>query len=140
MRILIVEDSTPIRMSLAKLLRDWGHEVVQASNGAKAWEHLGDSAVSLVISDWMMPEMDGIELCKRVRATDAGRYIYFILLTARAEKSDLVEGMEAGADDFISKPFNRSELQVRIRAAERMLGPAPVPNPGGFGGRYRLLA
>jgi sigma-B regulation protein RsbU (phosphoserine phosphatase) len=121
MRILIAEDSRSIRLSLAKLLHKWGHEVVQAANGVEALEAFAAAPVSLIISDWMMPEMDGIELCKRVRASDSERYTYFILLTARSEKSDLVEGMEAGADDFISKPFNRSELQVRIRAAERML-------------------
>lgn len=121
MQILIAEDSTPIRISLAKLLKNWGHEVLQAADGEEAWQVLVDNPVSLIISDWMMPKLDGVELCKRVRETKHEKYLYFILLTARSETSDLVEGMAAGADDFISKPFSRSELQVRIRAAERIL-------------------
>lgn len=121
MRVLIVEDSRAILLSLSRLLRKWGHEVEQAANGVEALALLETLPVSLVISDWMMPEMDGLELCRQVRAADLDRYTYFILVTARSERADLVEGMEAGADDFIAKPFHPGELEVRVRAAQRVL-------------------
>jgi CheY-like chemotaxis protein len=93
-----------------------------AVNGAEAWRLLENTEYPVVISDWMMPEMDGLELIRRIRARAAARYVYTLLLTARSQKEDVVEGMEAGADDFVTKPFDRDELRVRLRAAERILG------------------
>lgn len=122
MRILIADDSSDAREILARLLKRWGHEVVSASNGEEAWEALAREPIRLVISDWMMPVLDGVELCRRVRAATWDRYVYLILLTARDDKEDLIEGMNAGADDFLTKSFSFRELQVRLRAAERILG------------------
>jgi sigma-B regulation protein RsbU (phosphoserine phosphatase) len=122
MRILIADDASDAREIIGRLLRRWGHEVVTASDGLEAWEILTREPIRLIISDWMMPELDGLELCRRVRAADWGHYIYFILLTARDDKEDLVVGMTAGADDFLTKSFNFEELRVRLRAAERILG------------------
>lgn len=121
MRILIADDDQDIQRLLGRILKSWGHEVVTADHGGQALEILKKDPISFVISDWMMPEMDGLELCRHIRNSDFGRYIYIILLTARDAKNDLIHGMEAGADDFVVKPFNRGELKVRIRAGERIL-------------------
>ena len=121
MRILIVDDDDDIRILLSRTLNKWGHEVITASNGVEAWEILQNGIINFVISDWMMPKMNGIELCRRIRNANFDRYIYVIILTAREEKHDLVKGMESGADDFVVKPFNKGELNVRIRAGERIL-------------------
>lgn len=122
MKILIADDSEDMQMLLAQYLRQWGHTVVIAQNGAEALDILQKSDIQLVISDWAMPEMSGIDLCRAVRELfDLKRYVYIILLTARQEKQDLIIGMEAGADDFIRKPFHKEELRVRIRAGERTL-------------------
>jgi phosphoserine phosphatase RsbU/P len=121
MRILIADDASDAREILGRLLKRWGHEVVTASNGREAWEILRQEPIRLIISDWMMPEIDGLELCRRVREAQWEHYVYFILLTARDDKEDLIEGMTAGADDFLTKSFNFEELRVRLRAAERIL-------------------
>ncbi|MBT5874499.1 MAG: SpoIIE family protein phosphatase [Candidatus Latescibacteria bacterium] len=121
MRILIADDDQDIRMLLGRMLEGWDHEVLSVSNGQEALSALENDSISLVISDWMMPEMDGPELCRRIRAANLGRYVYIILLTARDAKNDLIHGMEAGADDFVTKPFNKGELNMRIRAGERIL-------------------
>lgn len=121
MRILIADDDIEIRRLLTNTLKKWGHEAVAAENGAEAWGILQKQAISFVISDWVMPEMNGLELCKRIRAAHFPRYIYIILLTAKDAKKELIEGMGAGADDFVVKPFNKGELKVRIRAGERIL-------------------
>jgi sigma-B regulation protein RsbU (phosphoserine phosphatase) len=122
MRILIADDARDAREILGRLLKRWGHEVVTASNGREAWEILERESIRVIISDWMMPEIDGLELCRRVRDAEWGHYVYYILLTARDDKEDLIEGMTAGADDFLTKSFNFEELRVRLRAAERILG------------------
>ncbi|MBK1643666.1 hypothetical protein CKO25_03120 [Thiocapsa imhoffii] len=121
MRILIVDDALDAREIVARLLKRWGHDVVTACNGLEALEILQREPIRLIISDWMMPELDGLELCRQVRATQWTHYVYFILLTARDDKDDLIEGMTAGADDFLTKSFNFEELRVRLRAAERVL-------------------
>lgn len=121
MRVLIAEDDADSRNLLSRKLQAWGHEIVEAENGERALEILRQEPVSFVISDWMMPEMDGVELCRRIRNSNFDRYIYVILLTAKNEKAELVTGMESGADDFVVKPFNHNELKVRIRAGERVL-------------------
>lgn len=121
MKILIAEDDVDSRLLLSRMLQRWGHDIIAAEDGAEAWRILQEEPISFVISDWMMPEMDGLELCRKVRSSDFGRYIYIILLTAKNDKKELVAGMEAGADDFVVKPFNKGELNVRIRAGERIL-------------------
>jgi two-component system NtrC family sensor kinase len=121
MRVLIAEDDPVSRLLLQGHLRTWGHEVTAATTGAEALRLFETAPYPLVVSDWMMPEMDGPELVRRIRAGNWPGYVYVILLTARAQKADVVQGMEAGADDFVTKPFDREELRVRIRAGERIV-------------------
>lgn len=123
MRILIAEDDAVSRTMLGATLQKWGYEVVVAVDGAEAWEALAsESPPQLAILDWMMPEMDGLEVCRRARQSPGATQPYLILLTARLGKRDVVEGLEAGADDFMTKPFDRDELRARLRVGERMLG------------------
>jgi diguanylate cyclase (GGDEF)-like protein len=119
-RILIAEDEPISRRLLAKALEKMGHDVVSTPNGSEAWAVLQGEDIRLVIADWEMPEMDGIELVRRVRTETPDRYVYFILLTSRVQRKDIVRGMDAGADDYVTKPFDSEELRVRIRAGERV--------------------
>jgi sigma-B regulation protein RsbU (phosphoserine phosphatase) len=121
MRVLIAEDDRVSRRMLQRQLEQWGHEVVPTENGIEAWNHICESEFSLVISDWMMPEMDGLELVRRIRGATERGYVYVILLTAKTETDDIVKGMDEGADDFLSKPFDRNELRVRVRAGQRII-------------------
>jgi two-component system cell cycle response regulator len=107
---------------LKTMLTRWGYEVIIAKDGNEAWSILESvEAPRLVLLDWMMPGMDGVEICRRVRAAGREPYIYIVLLTARTESQDLVEGMDAGADDYLTKPFHAHELRVRLRAGRRIL-------------------
>lgn len=121
MKVLVADDDPVSRRLLQNYLQKWGYEVVVTLNGAEAWKQFEQDDFPMVISDWMMPEMDGPELIRRIRAGGKTNYVYTILLTARSDKQDMVKGMEAGADDFVSKPFDRDELQVRLRAGERII-------------------
>jgi signal transduction histidine kinase len=121
MKVLVAEDEAVSRHLLQSYLRQWGHEVVLAADGAEAWRLFHQGAYPLVLSDWVMPEMDGLELIRRIRARPAGAYVYIILLTAKTEKQDVIAGMEAGANDFVSKPFDQGELRARLRAGERII-------------------
>jgi phosphoserine phosphatase RsbU/P len=121
MKVLVAEDDPISAQILQSSLEQWGHEVVAAEDGAEAWELLQRDEVALVISDWMMPRMDGLELVRRIRTAARPGYVYVILLTAKSRKEDIVRGMEAGADDFLAKPFDREELRVRLRAGERVV-------------------
>jgi diguanylate cyclase (GGDEF)-like protein len=122
MRILVAEDNPVFQSMLNNMLGKWGYEVVLADNGELAWQMLqGEKAPPLAILDWMMPGIDGVEICRRIRKAEHQRYVYVILLTAKTEQKDLVEGMEAGADDYLTKPFNTHELRVRLRAGRRIL-------------------
>ena len=121
MRVLIAEDALVSQRLLQRHLQLWGYEVVAASNGAEAWQCFMEENFPIVISDWMMPEMDGLELVRRIRADDRPGYVYIILLTARSQTADLVEGLEAGADDFVTKPLERNVLRARLRAGERII-------------------
>ena len=121
MRILIADDNKASRLLLSKLLEKLGYEVLSATDGVEAWEILQEEKISLVVTDWLMPNMDGLELCKHIREANFQHYIYIIMLTSKDSKLDIIEGMEAGADDFVVKPFNREELNVRIRAGERVI-------------------
>ncbi len=121
MRILIAEDERITLRSLQKHLEGWGHSVVAAEDGAEAWEQFQQQPFDIVVTDWDMPRMDGRELIRCIRGSDASSYTYLIMLTGRSEKADLVAGMEAGADDFLAKPFDRNELRVRLNAGERII-------------------
>lgn len=122
MRILIAEDDVANRRLLEATLQRMGYEVVTTQNGEEAWEYLQrDDAPPLVILDWMMPYMDGVEVCRRVRALPGPRLTYIIILTAKGQREDIVTGLSAGANDYITKPFDRAELQARLQVGERML-------------------
>jgi response regulator receiver modulated diguanylate cyclase len=119
--ILVVDDDPVSRALLEKFLIKAGYKVTTAKNGHDALRTLKRNFFPIIISDWMMPEMDGIELCKAMRTTDFPGYIFFILITSRDAKDDLVLGLEAGADDYLTKPFNHAELKARLNTAERIL-------------------
>ncbi len=121
MRILIAEDDPFSRKLLQRRLEKWGHEVVAASDGKEAWDYFNKEDFQFVISDWMMPGMDGLELTRRIRSTPKNGYVYTILLTAKDRKEDLIQGMESGADEFLVKPVDIEELKVRMRAGERII-------------------
>jgi len=123
MKILVAEDDRATRTRILANLAEWGHEAVPAENGEEALERFREEEFSLVLSDWQMPKMDGIELVRKLRESQraSGGYLYVILLTSRSEKRDIVEGIETGADDFVTKPFDKDELRVRIQAGQRVL-------------------
>ena len=122
MRILIAEDDLVNRMILAQTLKGWGYEVEQVEDGDTALKRLTQNdAPTLAIIDWMMPGMDGPDVCKAVRNSGQELYRYLILLTARNNTEDLVHGLSSGADDFLSKPFVREELRARLRTGHRIL-------------------
>lgn len=122
MRILIAEDDMTSRTVLAEVLRKRGHEVVATANGREAWDALrAPGAPDMAVLDWMMPEMDGPEVVRRVRALKADYPPYLLLLTARGDKNDLVAGLEAGANDYVTKPFHPGELSARVEVGVRMM-------------------
>jgi two-component system, cell cycle response regulator len=122
MKILIAEDDPISRRLLEANLVKWGYDVAVAADGVEALAIIRNpEAPNLVISDWMMPRMDGLALCREIRKMEKSGYIYFIILTAKGEKEDIIEGLEAGADDFLTKPFNREELKYRTRIGERII-------------------
>jgi phosphoserine phosphatase RsbU/P len=122
MKVLIAEDETVSRRLLEATLVRWGYEVVVASDGVEAWEALqGDNAPLLAILDWMMPSMDGLEVCRRIRNRPSSTPPYLILLTAKGRREDIVTGLEAGANDYVTKPFNREELRARVQVGVRMV-------------------
>jgi phosphoserine phosphatase RsbU/P len=121
-RILIAEDDVVSRTVLDRTLRGWGHEVVVTVDGTTAWESLlADDAPSLAVLDWMMPGIEGPEVCRRVRALARPVPTYIILLTAKGQTDDIVVGLDSGADDYVTKPFDRQELRSRLRVGERVL-------------------
>ncbi len=120
MKILIAEDDFVSRLLVKKAVTEIGHEVIVAENGQQAWEAFLEHEPDMVISDWMMPEMDGLELCKKIRSASKKTYSYIMLLTAKDKTTDLVEVFEAGADDYIIKPFKPDELRSRIKSGERI--------------------
>jgi sigma-B regulation protein RsbU (phosphoserine phosphatase) len=123
MKILIAEDD-PVASKILRLsLEQVGHEVIVVTDGAAAWERFLVEPVSVVVSDWMMPEVDGLQLCRRIRERVERDYTYFILLTANhAGRDNLAQAMEAGIDDFLQKPLDREAIWMRLRVAERILG------------------
>ncbi|HIE97990.1 MAG TPA: hybrid sensor histidine kinase/response regulator [Planctomycetes bacterium] len=121
MKVLLAEDSLTMRRLLASQLQRWNYEITEVEDGAKAWEKFQESHFSLVLTDWMMPEVDGLELIRRIRESGHAEYVYIVLLTSKSDNEDLVEAMDAGADDFLAKPCNPKELRVRLRAGERII-------------------
>jgi diguanylate cyclase (GGDEF)-like protein len=122
MKILIAEDDTTSRLLFGATLKKLGHNVTAVEDGRKAWDAWRQDDYPLLISDWMMPNIDGLELCRMVREEHSLQYTYVILLTAMDSKGSYLEGMDAGADDFITKPFDEELLAARLRVAERILG------------------
>jgi sigma-B regulation protein RsbU (phosphoserine phosphatase) len=122
MKILIAEDNQTSRRILEAILVKWNYEVISACDGNEAWEKLqGKEAPRLMVLDWMMPGKNGIELCRMLRRRDNVEPVYIILLTSRDDKNDIVEGLRAGADDYIAKPFDKDELRARIDVGRRMV-------------------
>jgi two-component system, cell cycle response regulator len=120
--VLIAEDDPIFRRILESWFKKWDYRVTAVENGLDAWEVLQkEDAPQLAILDWMMPGADGIELCRRVRERKQGAYLYVLLLTAKDDKQDVIAGLEAGADDYLTKPFNVGELRARVRAGNRIL-------------------
>ena len=121
MKVLIAEDDRDSRELLAWILEKLGYQVVCTENGRLAWDAFQLGNFRLVISDLLMPDVDGLELCRRIRASKPSKYTYIILLTALIGKKQYLEGMEAGADDFMTKPFDADELKARLVVAGRIL-------------------
>jgi diguanylate cyclase (GGDEF)-like protein len=122
MKIVIAEDNATTALFLRRMLEGLGHEVAVTVDGVEAWEAVQNGPVPLLISDWLMPRMDGLELCRRIRARAEGFYTYVILLTSKDHRKDRLEGLLAGADDFLTKPPDAEELAVRLEVAQRILG------------------
>jgi len=122
--ILIADDDAVARIRLNHFLTQFGYDVVVCEDGDEAWQRINQpDAPQLLLLDWMMPGLDGVEICRLLRQQEdeKGSYHYTLLLTARDESSDVVEGLESGADDYLTKPYNKAELQVRLRAGRRIL-------------------
>lgn len=122
MKVLIADDDPIARSILERQLDGWGYEVVSCWDGSSAWEALQDEdPPHLAIVDWMMPGLDGLELCRKIRDRPTGYYTYILMLTSKDRKEDILTGLDAGADDYLSKPFNPQELDVRLRIGRRIL-------------------
>jgi two-component system cell cycle response regulator len=121
MKILVAEDDRVSLRILEKNLGDWGYDIVVAGNGDQALRKIGDGNVRLAILDWMMPGMNGLEICKHIRQNNGSNYIYIILLTSRDRSQDILEGLEAGADDYMTKPVNFLELRARLKTGRRIV-------------------
>ena len=122
MTVLIADDDDVSRLKLERLLTRWGYEVVSAKDGTEAMQILQQAkAPSLAILDWMMPGQSGVAICQKLRQAHAMPYVYVILLTSHADKQHVIAGIEAGADDYVTKPFDADELRVRVRAGQRIV-------------------
>ena len=122
MKILVAEDEAISRHRLEVSLRQWGYEVTAVEDGAQAWTALErEMTPQVAILDWLMPGMDGTEICRRIRKEQRVNPIYLILLTARRGREDKIHGLESGADDYITKPFDRGELRARVQVGIRVL-------------------
>ena len=123
MQVLIAEDDRVTGEILARTLQRWGHQTIVVGDGLQAWNHLREMTdPTLAILDWMMPEMDGPDVCRRVRAQLPLANMYLLLVTARESRGDVVAGLDAGADDYIIKPFDPEELRARVAVGIRVLG------------------
>ncbi|HZK43724.1 MAG TPA: diguanylate cyclase [Syntrophomonadaceae bacterium] len=122
MQILIAEDEPISRHILETALKEWGFDFIVTKNGAEAWNVLQqDGSPNIVILDWMMPGMDGIEICRKLRERNSANYTYIILLTSRSRPEDVIRGLDSGADDYIVKPFHPEELKSRIKIGQRII-------------------
>jgi phosphoserine phosphatase RsbU/P len=122
MRILVAEDTATMRELLKSFLTNWGYEVVLASDGNEAWQVLqSEDAPMIAILDWMMPGMDGLQVCRHVREAFPRKPFYIILLTANEQPENIAEGLQAGADDYLTKPFNSLEMRARLQVGTRMV-------------------
>jgi len=124
MKVLIAEDEVVSRRALEKSMKDWGYETIIANNGKEAWKVIKKDDIRLAILDWMMPGMNGVELCRKIRQEfqeEKFKYIYIILLTGRDQQGDVITGLSAGADDYITKPYSYLELKVRLQNGERII-------------------
>ena len=121
MKTLIVEDEPEFRLLLSLLLRQCNHEVIEAMDGQTAWDRLQVERIQLVLTDWVMPQMHGPELIRKIRSANFPYYTYIILFTARTAHQDLVDGLRSGADDYLIKPFDSEEMRARLQIAERIL-------------------
>lgn len=121
-RVLVVDDSKAQRRILTLSLQRWGYHVTEAASAEEALRHCANTAFDIVLSDWVMPGMSGLEFCKAFRALPSDRYGYFVLLTSKSEKGEIADGLDGGADDFLTKPVNSDELHARLRAGERIIG------------------
>ncbi|MCG8473481.1 MAG: response regulator [Desulfobacterales bacterium] len=122
MKVLVVDDEKLSRRVICTGLKKGGFDVLEASDGTQALSMVEDSCIGVLIADWMMPGMDGIELCRRIRSRKEAAYIYILMLTSRSEKEDLLEGFKAGVDGYLSKPPDQDELQALIKAGMRVVG------------------
>lgn len=122
MKILVAEDDTVSRLLLEAVLKKLGHEAVVTENGREAWERFQNEYFPVVISDWMMPELDGPGLCRAIRNVHRDLYTLVIVVTVLGGKNNYLEAMDAGADDFITKPIDPDQLGARLRVAQRLLG------------------
>jgi len=121
MTVLVADDDVLAAKVLEKTLKKWGYDVVRAKNGEEAWDQIEKKNLRLAILDWMMPKMDGVQLCRKVRRKKGTTYTYIILLTARDYFEDIIRGLSAGADDYMTKPFNLLELKARLQTGLRIL-------------------
>jgi phosphoserine phosphatase RsbU/P len=121
LRILIAEDDATARRFLLAALQKMGHECLVATDGKEAWDAYQESKPSVILADWLMPGLSGLELCRMIRADRRERYPYVILVTAMSGKGCYLEGMDAGADDFVTKPFDLDEMGARLRVAQRII-------------------
>jgi DNA-binding response OmpR family regulator len=122
MRVLIADDDRVSAAIVGSVLSQWGYEVTSVSDGEAAWHHLQTMSPPLAVLDWMMPGIDGLELCRRIRRDPAMLHTHVILLTAREAGADRVAGLDAGADDYLVKPFDREELRARVQVGARIIG------------------
>ena len=121
MKVLIAEDDPISRKILQTILAKDGNKVTAVEDGLKALEELQKDTPDMLVTDWMMPDMDGLQLSRQVRALNLPSYVYIILLTALTEKQRIIEGLDAGADDYVTKPYDKTELFARVRAGERVI-------------------
>ena len=121
MKILVAEDDKVSRLVLGTGLKRLGHDVIDADDGQEAWRLFQEKDVHMVITDWMMPNLDGLALCRLIRSSNGPKYTYVVMLTALGGKESFLEGMNAGADDFITKPFDIDQLNARLLVAQRVL-------------------
>lgn len=121
MHVLIADDDLLYLKVLKKSLQDWGFEVITTGSGQEAWEIIRENPPNIAILDWVMPELDGIDICRMIRARKMARYVYVIILTVKSRPEDIVEGLGAGADDYIIKPFDMGEMKSRVKIGKRII-------------------